>query len=493
MIITPVNKIVNFATAVPSSKSYTNRALILAALAKGKSMIINPLESDDTLQMIAALKQLGIKTVYKQKQNNKNRYHNTQHKDVQNNYTDNLKYPYNNKILRNQSDIKTVIEVIGNGGKFKRPTKTIFLGNAGTAVRFLTATLASQPFESRLTGNERMQERPIGDLIDALTGWGAKIESKTGCPPLKIKGPLKGGPTKVNGSISSQYLSALLIAAPYTLEKSEIMVKGRLTSLPYVKMTLDTIKKFGGTIAAVKTTNKSYNKFNCAPHKYRGTEYEVEGDASSASYPWAIAAVTGGSATVTNVPADSAQADLEFLKVLKKMGCKVDFDGTGKGRTDNRGNSIKGITVKGPTKLKALGEIDLNNMPDAAMTVAVLCAFADGKSRLTGLGNLRVKETDRLKALETELKKTGVKVRTGKDWIEVGEEKPCKTETRTPAKHIFTPHGAEIETYNDHRMAMCFAVMGVKVPGIVIKNPRCVSKTYPDFFKDLKKWLNTTS
>ena len=227
-------------------------------------------------------------------------------------------------------------------------------------------------------------------------------------------------------------------------------------------MTLDTIGRFGG-----KIMNKNYKVFSCSPHHYKGTEYEVEGDASSASYPWAIATVTGGSATVTNVPADSAQADLEFLKVLKKMGCKVDM-----------GGADKGITVKGPATLKALGEIDLNRMPDAAMTVAVLCAFANGKSRLTGLGNLRVKETDRLKALETELKKTGVKVRTGKDWIEI--------EGGT------SPHGAEIETYDDHRMAMCFAVMGVKVPGITIKNPQCVSKTYPDFFKDLKKWLHTT-
>lgn len=449
MIIIPANRKVDFATAVPSSKSYTNRALILAALAKGKSQIINPLESDDTKVMINALKNLGIKT---------NKI------TEQNNYTDNPKRQSPGKKIQKQSKANKVIEVIGNGGKFKQPADTIFLGNAGTAVRFLTATLATQPFESRLTGNERMQERPIGDLIDALQTWGAKIESKTGCPPLKIKGPLKGGPTKVNGSISSQYLSALLIASPYTREKSEIKVKGRLTSLPYVAMTLDTIKKFGG-----KIKNEKFKNFHCQPHTYKGTSYEVEGDASSASYPWAIAAVTGGKATVTNVPADSAQADLEFLKVLKKMGCKVDIGGT-----------RNGITVKGPEKLKALGEINLNRMPDSAMTVAVLCAFANGKSRLTGLGNLRVKETDRLMALETELRKTGVKVKTGKDWIEM------------EGKAGRGMHGAKIETYDDHRMAMCFAVMGAKIPGITITNPKCVSKTYPYFFKDLKKWLNTT-
>ncbi len=463
MIIVPAQQKPNFVTRVPSSKSYTNRALILAALAKGKSRIINPLDSDDTKVMLKALKELSIKT---------------KRTTELFNYSTNPKTKSQSKILQKEFKANNVIEVTGSGGKFKRPAKTIFLGNAGTAVRFLTAALATQPFESRLTGNERMRERPIGDLIEALKVWGAEIESKTGCPPLKIQGPLKGGSTKVNGSISSQYLSALLIAAPYTQEKSEIIVKGRLTSLPYVKMTLDTIKKFGGVITAIKTKNKSYNKFNCAPHKYRGSIYEVEGDASSASYPWAIAAVTGGSATVTNVPADSAQADLEFLKVLKKMGCKVDFGADGNGKTVNSGNANKGITVKGPAKLKSLGGIDLNHMPDAAMTVAILCAFAKGKSRLTGLGNLRVKETDRLKALETELKKTGVKVRTGKDWIEIEGGSP--------------PHSAEIETYDDHRMAMCFAVMGTKVPGIAIKKPQCVSKTYPDFFKDLKKWLNTT-
>lgn len=419
--IIPAGNKIDIKSAVPTSKSYTNRALLLAALAKGKSKIINPLESEDTELMVKALKKLGV-TIKKTSQ---------------------------------------AFIVTGTEGTFKKPKSPLYLGNAGTAVRFLTAALATQEFESRITGSERMCKRPISDLTEALKSLGAKIKSNRGRLPLTIKGPLKGKKTQIKGSISSQYLSALLMTAPYTKTPVQISVKGKLTSLPYFNMTLDIIGKFGG-----KIKNNRDRIFEINPHRYKAAEYVVEGDASSASYPLAIAALNGGKALITNIPARSKQADMQFLNVLKKMGCKVRTVKSGK-------NAVKQIS--GPKNLTPPGTAYLSNMPDAAMTAAILCAFTKGKSRLTGLGTLRVKECDRLEALEKELKKTGVKVKTGKTYIEIDGD-PLRL------------HGAEIETYNDHRMAMCFAVAGSKIKGIKIKNPQCVRKTYPTFFADLKKW-----
>ncbi len=445
--IIPAQKKLNIKTNVPTSKSYTNRALLLAALAKGKSVIHNPLVSEDTTVMLQTLKRLKI------------------------------------RVQKNSSSI--IIE--GGAGKFGKVDSPLYLGNAGTAVRFLTAALASQENEYTTTGNERMQKRPIADLTDALDGWGVEVKflNENGCPPLTICGPLEGETTSVVGSISSQYISALLMIAPYTKAPAVIRVQGKLTSLPYIKMTLDTIKKFGGRIQ-----NINDRKFKTDPHTYKSTEYFVEGDASSASYPLAIAALNGGVAEVINIPANSAQADMEFIKILKKMGCvvkKIKKENTSHNKKSPQLNAKSthsnskeiNITeyyrVQGPAKLQPLSQIDLNKMPDAAMTVAILCAFAEGKSKLTGLGNLKVKETDRLVALKNELQKIGAKVKTGKTYLEI-EGNPERL------------YGAEIETYDDHRMAMCFAVAGTKIKGIKIKNPSCVKKTYPDFFKDLNKW-----
>ncbi len=445
--IVPSHKKLNIKTEVPSSKSYTNRALLLAALAKGKSVIYNPLLSDDTVVMIETLKRLGV------------------------------------GVQKNSSSI--IIE--GVGGKFGKINRPLYLGNAGTAVRFLTAALASQANEYTITGNERMQMRPIADLTDALDGWGVEVKflNENGCPPLTICGPLEGETTSVVGSISSQYISALLMIAPYANAPAVIRVQGKLTSPPYIKMTLDTIKTFGGYIQ-----NINNKKFKTDPHIYKGTEYFVEGDASSASYPLAIAALNCGSAEIINVPADSAQADLAFIKILKKMGCIVNKTKYENSSSEQKSlplnakstpNSSKNINIneyyriEGPSKLKPLGKIDLNKMPDAAMTVAILCAFADGKSILTGLGNLKVKETDRITALKNELRKIGANVKTGKTYIEIDGD-PTGL------------HGAEIETYDDHRMAMCFTVAGTKISDIIIKDPDCVKKTYPNFFQDLKKW-----
>lgn len=415
--IIPATNQPDIKTAVPTSKSYTNRAALIAALAEGKSEIINPLQSDDTKVMIRALKQLGIKIAQKK-----------------------------NKLI-----------IQGAKGVFNISTKQINLENAGTAVRMLTAVLALQNSEYKVQGNSRMNNRPIGDLINALNQLGAEIKSNNNCPPLTIRGPIKGGEVTINGNISSQFLSALLIASPLTNKPTTISVKNKLTSAPYIDMTLETMEKFG-----VKVRNKSFKTFNIPTQTYKHAKYEVEGDASSATYPLAISAINNSKCTITNIPSTTKQADFRFLNILRKAGCKV---------TINKNQ----FTIIGPKELKPLGTIDLNSLPDAAMSVAVICTFAKGKSTLKNIENLRVKETDRLKALATELTKIGVKVKEGKSSLTI---------FGVPENL----HGAEIETYNDHRMAMCFSVVGSKIPGIRIINPDCTAKTYPGYWKDLKKW-----
>lgn len=422
--VIPKQNPVNASIQVPGSKSYSNRALLLAALANGKSIISNILESDDTKYMISALKELGIKIIKKE-----NQYF-----------------------------------VYGNGGKFKKPTSQLYLGNAGTAVRFLTAALTISNFKCVLTGDKRMQERPISDLINTLKRIGADVESTNGCPPVYInhnrkgKNSLIGGSTWISGINSSQYLSALLMIAPYAEKEVEIILKDKLTSLPYITMTIDTMKKFG-----VSIENQKFKKFIVKPAKYKATNFQVEADTSSATYAMAIAAINNGKITIKDLSIKSKQADIHFLKILKKMGCKIISD-------------LKDITVIGPEKLKALGTINLNHMPDAAMTVAILASFAKGKSTLKGLDNLRIKETNRLSGLSNELQKIGVKVKQGKNYLEINGTVEYEN-----------LHGAIIETYNDHRMAMCFAIVGSKIPGIKILNPNCVAKTYPTFWKDFKK------
>lgn len=427
MKIIPIKTPLKSEIQVPGSKSYTNRAFLIAALAQGKSTIKNPLLSDDTKYMIAALKKLGIKIIKKDK-----------------NY-----------------------EVYGENGKFPRPPAlnpkpyTLFLGNAGTAVRFLTAaaTLANYPI--KITGNKRMQERPIHDLVNGLKKLGAEVDCKNGCPPVIIKGKLQGGTCKISGKRSSQYFSALFITAPYAKKNTTIKVTGNLVSKKYLDQTIDTMKSFG-----IKIQNKNYKEFKIKARKtYKSCTYEIEPDASSATYFGAIAALTQSEITIKNLNPKSAQADIGFLDVLRKFGCKIV-----KLKTLNHHR----ITIKGPKKLKPLGKINLNHMPDGAMTAAVLCAFAKGKSHLIGLQNLKIKETDRLKALTNELQKIGCQVKETKDGLIINGN-PDKL------------HGAVIETYNDHRIAMCFAAAGTKIPGIKIKNPNCVNKTYPSFFKDLNR------
>jgi 3-phosphoshikimate 1-carboxyvinyltransferase len=445
--INPILNPVKAFIEVPASKSYTNRAFLIASLAKGRTVIKNALLSDDTIHCYKALKQLGVKIKKRGKIfeiQGTNGFNSFELRDTS--------YENNTKLSRILS------------GRNSKPV-TLDLGNAGTAVRFLACALTLLNEDTIITGNQRMQNRPISDLVESLEILGVKIEylKKEGFPPISIhgKGFLNGGKTKIKGNKSSQFLSGLLIASPFAKKDIEIEVEGELVSKPYVNMTIQIMKDFG-----VFVENENYKKFFISnKQKYLGHEYEIEGDLSSATYFFGIAAATGSEITITNAKYDSLQGDIKFVDVLGRMGCSC----------KNAINRVfTGIAIKGPSQLSALGTLNLSDMPDSAMTVAVLCALAKGKSVLTGLANLRFKECDRLKALTTELTKLGAKVKELDDGLEI-HGNPSKL------------HGAIIETYDDHRMAMCFAVLGTKIPGIIIKNPNCVNKTYPEFWKDLEK------
>lgn len=407
------------AHAVPGSKSYTNRALTIAALARGASILRGALISDDTHVARGALAQLGI-------------------------------------TVREEG---TTFYVDGRGGLFAQPQQEIFLGNSGTATRFFTAMLTIAGFPCTLSGNARMQERPIADLLGALRQLGADVESvrDNGCPPVRLGAQrLQGGQAEISGAISSQFLSAVLMIAPYAADDTILSVRDTLVSVPYVDLTLDIMAHFG-----VEVTQEEYRRFFIKGRQhYTGQNYTIEGDASSATYFWGLAALLGQSICVTNIPTTSVQADVRFLDILQRMGCTI--------------SRHQGLSIAGPSQLQPLGVIDLNALPDAAMTVAVLAAFCEGLTELRNLANLRVKETDRLQALATELRKLGVEVTELADGLRI---------VGNPAKL----HGADIVTYDDHRMAMCFGMAGARLPGIRIHDPACVSKTYPQFWDDFQK------
>jgi len=391
---------------VPGSKSITNRALICAALAKGKSSLRGILKSDDTKWMIKALNSLGVK-------------------------------------IKVNKDAAKVF-----GGEFKKTRAKIFCGNAGTVMRFLTAVLSAQNFETILTGDLRMQQRPIKDLVEALKQLGARIEylGESGFPPIKIVKPMVGGKCELKGNISSQFLSALLLASPLAKKDTEIKIVGELVSKPYVDMTLSVMESFG-----IEVKRNGYKTFKIkSGQKYKVANFKIEGDGSSATYFWGISALMGEKINVKNVLKNSLQADYKILEITKKM--QKNPDGS----------------------LQNIGKIDCKDFPDGAMTLAVLCAFTKGKNELVGLANLREKECDRLHAIAAELRRIGTKVTELKDGLIIFGD---------PEKL----HGAEIETYNDHRMAMCFGMAQIAIPEIKIKNPNCVSKTYPTFWRDLEK------
>lgn len=399
----------------PSSKSATHRAIILASLASGTSVIKNVLLSDDTTYTIKALKSLGV------------------------------------SIEQN----KTTLTITGSKGKLTAPKTPIFLGNSGTTMRMLAAVCSLAQGTTTLTGEKRLCERPMKDLLTALNDLGidAKSENNNDCPPVVISGgELQGGTVHINGSISSQYITALLLIAPFAKTPMHIVVKGNLASKPYVALTLDLMQTFG-----VIVTNNNFTEFFVPnTQTYTAIEYMVEGDYSSASYFLAAAAVTNSKITVTNLRKDSSQGDKILTDFLQQMGCQIE-------KKENE------ITLQGTDNLQGI-TVNMNNYPDIVQTLAVVGAYAKGETNITNIGHLKDKETDRLTAPVTELQKMGIKAAVKDDSLTITGGKP---------------HGATIQTYNDHRMAMSFAIAGLD-GGTIIENAEVVKKSYPNFWEDLK-------
>ncbi|MBY0401239.1 3-phosphoshikimate 1-carboxyvinyltransferase, partial [Myxococcota bacterium] len=332
-----------------------------------------------------------------------------------------------------------------------------------------------------------MRERPISDLVKALRALGAGLEfpGRTDCPPVRVLGGgLPGGPARIDGRKSSQYVSAVLQAAPYAARDVELaFVEGLIVSRPYIDLTLDVMRAFGASVAWGGQPGDERIHVE-AGRRYVGTRYAIEPDASSAAYPFCAAAIAGGRVTVSGVPAHSLQADFKILGLLERMGCRIERDGdrvtvVGPGAAADSSRSAGAAARSGLSssasagssaapRLRSLGEIDMNDFPDAVLAYAVVCLFADGPTTIRNVANLRIKETDRLAALETELRKLGAGAEAGPDWLRI-EPRPL--------------HGAEIATYDDHRMAMSFALAGLRVPGVVILDPGCVSKTWPGYFE----------
>ncbi len=406
----------------PGSKSLTNRALIIAALADGQSTLTGALESEDTEVMIDSLRRIGVAITH--------------------------------------DAASHTLTVDGNGGKFRGENTEMFIANSGTSMRFLTAlaTLGSGTF--RLDGIARMRERPIGDLIEALKQLGADIrtEKNNACPPVLVDAAgLPGGKAAIAGNISSQYLSGLLMAAPYAASEVQLEVDGELVSQPYVRMTTQIMRDFGATLQE----NDCRRFVIPGGQTYHGRQYAIEPDASAASYFWGAAAVSGGKVTVEGLSRDALQGDVGFCDALAQMGCEVDY------QTDN-------VTVTGG-ELRGI-DIDMGEISDTVQTLAAVALFADGPTTITGVAHNRHKETDRIGDLACELRKLGATVEEREDGM-----------TITPGK--LQP--ARIETYNDHRMAMSLALVGLRQEGVVILNPGCTSKTYPHFFEDLAQICGT--
>ncbi|EBS1968507.1 3-phosphoshikimate 1-carboxyvinyltransferase [Salmonella enterica] len=411
---------VDGAINLPGSKSVSNRALLLAALACGKTVLTNLLDSDDVRHMLNALSALGI------------------------NYT--------------LSADRTRCDITGNGGALRVPgALELFLGNAGTAMRPLAAALCLGQNEIVLTGEPRMKERPIGHLVDSLRQGGANIDylEQENYPPLRLRGGFTGGDIEVDGSVSSQFLTALLMTAPLAPEDTTIRVKGELVSKPYIDITLNLMKTFG-----VEITNHHYQQFvvKGGQQYHSPGRYLVEGDASSASYFLAAGAIKGGTVKVTGIGRKSMQGDIRFADVLEKMGATITW-----------GDDFIACT-RG--ELHAI-DMDMNHIPDAAMTIATTALFAKGTTTLRNIYNWRVKETDRLFAMATELRKVGAEVEEGHDYIRI-----------TPPAKL---QHADIGTYNDHRMAMCFSLVALSDTPVTILDPKCTAKTFPDYFEQLAR------
>jgi 3-phosphoshikimate 1-carboxyvinyltransferase len=404
---------------LPGSKSISNRALLLAAQAQGTTRLINLLDSDDTMVMRLALQRLGVR--------------------VEN---------FGDDVL-----------VHGVGGPLctRDQHERLDLGLAGTAFRPLVAALTLGQGRFVLDGTARMHERPVGHLVDALRELGARIRylGEPGFPPLEVEGTgLTGGHTHIAGHVSSQFLTSLLMALPLARATTTVELTTELVSKPYIDITLELLDRFGASVA-----NHNHERFVVEPQRlYSPGTFLVEGDASSASYFLAAGAIRGNGVTVHGIGAGSIQGDVAFSHVLARMGARVDID-------------LDRITVK-PGTLTGL-DIDLNHIPDAAMTMAVLALFAKGRTVIRNIGNWRVKETDRLEAMATELRKFGASVEEGADFIGISPPE------------ILQP--ATVATYGDHRMAMCFSLLALADVPVTILDPGCVTKTFPDYFDEFRR------
>lgn len=401
----------------PGSKSITNRAFILAALADGTTKLTGVLDSEDTRVMSRSLTELGFEV---------------------------------------ETDFRACeATIVGQGGRIPNSSAQLFVENSGTSIRFLTALCALGEGPYNLDGIARMRERPIGDLADALNQLGASVSCpvQDGFPPVQVsRSRATGGRTSVAGNMSSQFLSGLLMMAPRCETDVVIDVEGELVSKPYVSMTLKMMEAFG-----VTCSDHDLTKFTIPRRSYKLEQYDIEPDASAASYFFGAAAVTGGTVTVEGLTRRSLQGDVGFIDALAQMGCEV---------VENADS----ITVRGPNQLRGV-DIDMNAISDTAQTLAAVAAFADAPTTIRNVEHMRHKETDRIDAVSQELNRLGIRTEVFADGLRVVPSSPINS-------------GA-VETYNDHRMAMSFSLIGLRVPGIRILDPGCTGKTYPNFFGDL--------
>lgn len=400
---------------VPGSKSITNRALALAALADGESTLEGVLHSDDTRHMRSALEAMGIGI---------------------------------------QDAGPETLVVQGGRHRLRAPERELFIGNSGTTVRFLAALACLVPGEVVLVGDEHMAKRPIADLVDGLRQLGADVECATGCPPLRIRGGrLKGGTLTMRGDRSSQYFSAVMMAGPLAESAIDLRIAGELVSRPYVEITRRMVADFGGRI------DEAAGGFTVHPSSgYRPHGYRIEPDASSASYPFALAAAAGGAITVPGLGEGALQGDYRFVELLEQAGARVS-------------KQADATTVRSDGRLRGI-DVDMHHISDTVMTLAAIAPLFDGPTTIRNVANIRIKETDRLAATVAELRRLGQEVTHGDDWLRI-EPRPL-----TPAL---------VHSYSDHRMAMSFAILGLCRPGITIENPACVAKTYPTFWEDVAR------
>ena len=412
MIEIKPRRLTGCSVTVPGSKSYTHRILIAVSLAEGPCMVENGLQSEDTLLTLSALKQMGV------------------HIDISGNR----------------------FRVIGNKGILTAPEKPVYLGNSGTSMRLLTGVAALCHGVCTLTGSDRMKQRPIQDLLDALSGIGVEARSikANGCPPVEIYGGyIKGGKTQVRCKVSSQFLSSLLLIGPYSKEGIDIRVTEGPVSKPYIDMTVEVMQRCG-----VGVERDGYDHFFVPGGQvYQAGTYVVEPDCSQAGYFWGAGAITGAKVKVLGITRNTRQGDVRFAQVLGKMGCTVQEESDG---ISVRGGDLHGI------------DVDMADMPDMVPTLAVVAAFAKGTTRIENVAHLKDKESDRLGSVVNELVKMGIDA--------------CCTDSGMTIEGG-SPGGAEIETYNDHRIAMSFAMVGLKIPGMIINDEQCVEKSFPNYWE----------